>query len=448
MEVFLLAAAAVILLLLLFYIKPIAGLYVSLLLGLILTLNITHISPTTIVPNYYPLALGTICLMALACMARAALRRECWVSGGHEPCLAMLMAGLAMWSVISIFWSLDFRHGICEAAGLVMGLVLMALMWRLVQSERALHRIFLFLALLAPLFGTITLLSKYYSFNYSMKLWPGAAFEFSVNLFRVMEEVKVTGGVEYRPGGFATPQVASNILGFFIFCLIAVIPFLKSLFTKVAVAGCGFYLFMVMLMTSAKGGILGFILGLYMVIFLNVRLSRRFFSWSATALGAIMLVVAFNMLVMKEARLAGSSGSGDIAEASFSSRLGFWETGFELMADRWIGAGAGGLLAVIDPIPGAHSVYFSVLFDLGVPGFILFMAVIFEIALRMRRGMLRARNGKAEWFLYCMAGAYALLLFHSIVDLDYNMIYFWIVPGLGLLCARIADGTAHSVTFS
>ncbi len=436
MEILLPAVAAVILLLLLFYIKPVAGLYLSLLLGPVLTLNVTHVSATTIVPNYYPLALGAILLTALACMARAAAAGDSLERG--EPFLALLMAGLAAWSVISIFWSLDFRHGICEAAGLVIGLVLMALMWRVVRTEASLHRIFLFLALLAPLFGTITLLSKYYSFDYSRELWSGAALEFSANLFRIMEEMKISGEVEYRPGGFATPQAASNILGFFIFCLMAVFPFLKSRIAKTASVGCGLYLFAVMLMTSAKGGILSFILALYMVIFLNGRLSRRFFTWSAAAFCAIALVVAFNMLVMQEARLAGSSGSDDIAEASLSSRLGFWETGFELMGDRWIGAGTGGLLAVLDPVPGAHSVYFSILFDLGIPGFILFMALLCEIGLRMRLAMLQAHSERAEWFLYCMAGAYAMVLVHSLVDLDYNMIYFWIVPGLGLLCARIA----------
>ena len=73
--------------------------------------------------------------------------------------------------------------------------------------------------------------------------------------------------------------------------------------------------------------------------------------------------------------------SADVGEqASLGIRLGLWKQGLiDISQSYGMGTGTGGFFKYKDQWPHAHNVYFSVLFDLGIIGFFLWVLVYLNL---------------------------------------------------------------------
>ena len=121
------------------------------------------------------------------------------------------------------------------------------------------------------------------------------------------------------------------------------------------------------------------------------------------------------------------------------SRLEWWGVGFRNLVDSWgFGAGTGGFPKLVDPVPGAHSVYFGVLFDFGIIGFILFFSFLSFIVFKTLSYMKNIDDPELKFTLYCLFGALVTVSLHSLVDLDYTYPLLWFILGLQILVVKIA----------
>lgn len=404
-------------------------LYLCVFFSTIMTVNFIYDSPTTTINNLYNAVLVPILLFACVLMARCFLLRErAMQSDVSIYILPLLMLGFH-WG--SLLWSLDRNNGTCLSINMTVSVVLFIMMTSVVYEKSTYRRLLLFISVMSIVLFSLCMLSRYQAMSYSYEF--NSKWRFSSQLYSLVE----TQGKPPRPGGFATPQAASNVLAFCIFCILALTYGVKSRSKKAMMFFWCCVLFLGMLFTATKAAILGCIAGLFVSLYLSRRIHRKPLILCGLVLVAAFCVLMIQVLLLGVDRLAGGGESATVAAASLSTRLEFWSWGFNLLNNWWFGAGAGGYLAVSDPVPYAHSLYFCMLFDLGLLGLLLLWCFFFEAVLRLRKGLWICRDAEVKWWICCICGAFTCLLIHSLVDLDYTMSYFWMVMGMIYIVAGI-----------
>lgn len=406
------------------YIRPVLGLYISVAVSPLLTFQLLYNSPYTSLDVRYPLSFIPIVItFCMWFLHRIITGNKISLKSGSDYILPFL---LLFWATISLFWSFDRDMGVGIVFNLTVGILFFILITSIINNRDNLIRLCFFIAFLSPIFGLEVFLSKYLELDFGIKIMEG--WSVSIDFFNKIGQNK-------RPGGFATPQVACNMLGFFIFINAIVFRQLRGYISRVLIILISSFLFFDMLFTASKGGILSFILGTFFLIFFSPALRKKSLQWSIINLFLITLIIAINTLFFQEVRL----GASNVAEASLSTRFEFWKTGFKTLGTYLIsGTGAGGFIGIIDPVPGAHSIYFSVLFDYSFVGLTIFIAFLIQIVVKIKRAVEICTDELLIWALYCISASLMLMLIHALVDLDYIHPYFWLVMGLAFSIVNIS----------
>jgi O-antigen ligase len=149
------------------------------------------------------------------------------------------------------------------------------------------------------------------------------------------------------------------------------------------------------LLTQSRGGLLGLTLEVLAMTFflpvarrgqLNFRISKSGLVARATLLILMGMVLWQALPETARTRLGGitdvtSDYNAKITEGPQSGRLGIWTRNLPLILDRPWGFGAGAFAAVDGRFAGGwyrapHNTFLQALMELGIPGFILFIATI------------------------------------------------------------------------
>jgi len=133
--------------------------------------------------------------------------------------------------------------------------------------------------------------------------------------------------------------------------------------------------------------------------------------------------------------------STDTAEqASLGIRLGLWKEGLiDLAKTRGVGVGTGGFFEYKDQWPHAHNVYFSVLFDLGVVGFVLWLLFYFNLWRLALIALKRIPYLSKEWALLAFLTAfYVELSLTSLLQHEFRTFIWWMFPGIFLAAINSA----------
>lgn len=136
-------------------------------------------------------------------------------------------------------------------------------------------------------------------------------------------------------------------------------------------------------------------------------------------------------------------------QASLGIRLDLWKEGLAELINTWgLGNGTGGFFEYKDIWPHAHNVYFSVLFDLGIPGMILWLGIFISIA---RAAFFLLRNlphSSKSWItVLFMSGYFVQLLLSGLLQHEYTHFIWWFFPGLFLAQLNIASGELDRYQF-
>jgi O-antigen ligase len=126
--------------------------------------------------------------------------------------------------------------------------------------------------------------------------------------------------------------------------------------------------------------------------------------------------------------------SADTAQqASLGMRLDLWKAGFQHLADtRGFGAGTGNTM-IYSNQPHAHNVYFSVLFEQGFPGFVLWMLIFLNLLRLLVHQLRRLPPDSGDWMLVLVVAVALMdLSITSVLQCEFTYFLWWVLPALVL----------------
>jgi len=154
----------------------------------------------------------------------------------------------------------------------------------------------------------------------------------------------------------------------------------------------------------------------------------------------LMLCLAYVIIVWVFAAGLDLSGalkriqiSTDISErASLGIRLGLWKQGLiDIVENYGLGLGTGGFFKYRDQWPHAHNVYFSVLFDLGIVGFFLWILIFLNLWRMLILSIKRSIYFSKQWLMLVFFAAFFIeLSLASLLQHEYTHFVWWLFPGL------------------
>ncbi|KJR41401.1 O-antigen polymerase [Candidatus Magnetoovum chiemensis] len=407
----------------LLYFLPIIGFYIVYIIAPMSNVNIIYDSPLRIVSERYSIIIIPLFLTIAALFVRRVV-----ISNRNDLQFNKLISGLLFliiaWTSISLFWTIDIYHGVNTIYKLSIGIIVYLLILGFVRDKETLERLFKIMVVTGFILSIGFFLSNKYDLAHLVNVEITKSLSFEFNLLVP----------ENRPGGFAPPQTAANITAFFFFLALAYYHkcnrYLKPLMALLFL----FYMSNIFA-TVSKGGIGSFFLGALFFIFFYPGLRKHIIKSFIVFFSSFIGVFIFNVLVLSSDRLVKSSNQ---AELSLTWRLYFWETGFKNLADTWVGAGTGGFATLVDPWPGAHSFYFSVLFDLGFIGVLLFFIFILYTIVKLRSSIISTDDKDMQLYLYCLLAAFVSFSIHGLVDMGYDLTYFWMLIGTIMAAVNVS----------
>jgi hypothetical protein len=137
----------------------------------------------------------------------------------------------------------------------------------------------------------------------------------------------------------------------------------------------------------------------------------------------------------------------DVGErASLGIRLGLWKDGILKLGQTYgIGEGTGGFFKYKAQWPHAHNVYFSVLFDLGLIGFSLWIIIYLNLWRHVVYGIKLVPEKSDEWLILVVFLAFFVeISLTSLLQHEYTHFIWWLFPGL-LLAATNNAFKRHDV---
>jgi len=402
---------------------PFYSFCVVIIMGLLHNINIIYQSPLRITTERYSLGFIPVFILVMVVLVKiAAESKDNFINHAvGKPVFCKIRPGdylillFLLWSVATLFWSMDLYHGMNSIFNLLMGCCLYFLALYFLDSvprvESFFRIIFIFGILLV---GIFMVSNKVDTIHYSQKLFSNFFFDFGL----------ITYG--RRPGGFAPPQIAGNIMIFifFIGCLLYVKapPAVRAI-----IIALGFLFSSAILASGSKAAAGSFLISILAFIVIYPPLRKKAIWLLPAGLFLFICVLIFNTLILGSDRMTTGE---DMNNLSLTLRLEFWQTGFDMLRQKIMGAGIGGFARLVDPWPGAHSFYFSILFDVGLIGclilFVYFTGLIFKLYSLWQKKI----DHPLVLYLYGMLAFWIAFLIHGTVDLAYFLPHIWLFLGI------------------
>jgi hypothetical protein len=346
---------------------------------------------------------------------------------GQTRWLFIFMFFFLAWAVLSLVWSRNVIHGMNLLGTMLVNLVMIHMLVVYVRERRNVRRLFQAVCIIAFLLCLDVINSHFYVYENRIKLATNV--DLVLNLGG--EQTK-NGGNQIRSGGFATSDQACLVINLLIFvCL----PFVLST-RKWRYAFLLMLLLVCEILTGSKAGIASLFIGMFFVLLLHPLLRMKRTLWYAV-MGCLLIVAILGAyFIFSEGRLIApllSAGGAKVAASSATGRLTLWAEGFRHFADVLLvgyGAGSSVLLAEIVALPHMHSLYFSALLDLGIPGFALLAGIILTVCWMLRRNLSLTRKDFVNNALWCLTGAFIAGSLQVATINEFDLQFFWLIVAL------------------
>ena len=406
------------------YAKPLFGFYLAFLIAPLENVFFEYDSPLRTLSEKYSVIIFPVALTTLVLLTKKTLKNNPRNSHPFNNIIVLLLLFILGWSIISYLWSIDIYHGINTIYNVGLGIAIYFLTLSFIKDKETFEKT-----------SKILLL---WGFILAISLFLSNKVVIDQIHTKLMDNVFFRSGLisyDKRPGGFSHPNRTCSFLSFVFFMGIALYPKVKRNI-KILLLLLGLFLISCIISTGSKGGIGAFLLGMLIFIFIHPGVRKKIISFTSLFLFCMVSVAVFNVIVLNADRIVKG---GEQAAVSLTSRLEYWKTGFDMLSNRWIGAGVGGFAVLIDPEAGAHSFYFSILFDLGIIGLVMFFLFIAYICVRLRRAIINTEDKDMKLYLYCMVCSLIVFLIHGLVEMSYDMLYFWMLIGTVTAVINISE---------
>lgn len=352
-----------------------------------------------------------------------------------------LLLILVLWNALTLFWTPNVFVGFMQYIKLLMNIGIFYIFYNGVNSRDSLRQItwaWLILGLLLFLFSFFSVYGQEFSTNLNqdrfIMFWK---YRFNLNEFMDLH-------ISWR--GHLTRGTALMSFNSLPFLLNLIIAFGVGLLltTKREETRKRFVITTILLlltcahMTSlSKGGLIGFFAMMFFFLVTNSRLRRKLIRNALLVVcgtSALFMLVRIMRQQVIYARIAGSTDA-----FSAPTRLAWWHDMLSLLFQKTlgIGLGIGGSMYYLDPVPYIHSIYFSILTDMGWVGVLLFMIFIF-VLIKEIRPIIRHQETFLQNMLLAFCGAMVAIGVHGLVDFHYNYPVIWMFMGFGMAILRMA----------
>ena len=408
--IIILIAAAIVLI----YNKPLFGTVVVVASAFLYNVGIKVPSPYRTLGE--TISFGIITIIVIYLIVFPKLVQAAKYSNAHVKKIFFLIALLFGWAAISLLWTHDIYHGANVIATFLAVFLIFQIFLFQINDKATLYKLLYACVFIGIALGILLVISIWYNTDKTFNISNNISLAFALI------------SDKDRPGGFAPHDLAASIMNRFAFIGLALMykggPFKKTLI------GLTIAFFIVCsILTASKAGVLTLFIGISVFILANpllrswrLRLSLAFSSFMAFLLisGGGLLIRRMQMFLEK------TSDRGYL-----SDRMELWGKGYDKFLETYgIGVGAGGFSKYIDPVPGAHTFFGSLLFELGVVGAIIFIMIIFSVIVYLRETTKACRDKEMIFVMHSFVASIISMALQATIEGDFHQMHVWIVPAM------------------
>jgi O-antigen ligase len=279
------------------------------------------------------------------------------------PLHAWMLAFVA-WCTVTLFWTVDADSTVTRVSTYAQLLLAVWMMWELATTDRR-----------------ILSLLKAYMLG-AMVIAVSTIINFMQGT-QAADLVAEKGGYKYHDERYTMLGVNENDLGLMLALSLPIAIYLlvrnKSKWNGLL---CGAHIGLCLTalsLSGSRGGMISTAVGMSLLVLLFSRLAR----WQRTAVVVLLAagVVAGISLMPQDTKDRFLGTATQIQEGTMTHRTTIWSAGIEQFRDvPWTGVGAGAygpaIAKAVDVPIVAHDTYLSVLVETGVPGLVLFLALL------------------------------------------------------------------------
>lgn len=335
----------------------------------------------------------------------------------------VFLAIFVLWLCIGVLWTPNLYHTLFQLFILVSCIAMFYLVVVSLGKNEVVHmRAVMVFIFVAVIYGGLSIWSMHFLENDitgSYKLLYGLSLDYALK------------HSDFRAKALATPNNMALILNTAIALSFGLLPGLTSKMKRYFLFITISFLIYGVLETKSKAGV-GSLLFLIMFSLTTFNYLRAKFTRNALLFLSLIVVLFVGQSIAENRtpRIIASE------QMSANARKQIWSRGLHEFTAKapGLGLGVGGLRYYADPMPHAHSVYFSILYDFGLIGVILLAGFLITLVVKLLN-LIRHQNTYPQMMLVASAGCLLVILVHGLVDFWYLHYLIW--WSMGMLVATI-----------
>lgn len=391
---------------------------------------------TDVAPAFVPIALITLFSFFLFKFAHIDPENRTAYSESTIKCILFLIVA---WSAICLIWPPDFYKSIIQEVRFIANIALFYIVFSSINDEAPFRKIIKILIFVGVVMAIAGLASVYIELE---NITPLLGVD-------VTDQIRFDFNFYSHSGVHAMGLHGHNALGSISNVIIAIT--IGMLFSTKKRRTRLFYFMIILLLlathitTRSRGAHVGLFA---MVTFLLVSipsLREKFVIYSIL----FVLIVSFLYVVTlpEDESLFAKRYTASRSAQSLSFRLKWWKraSSYTFGQTSGIGMGVGGFKqrfsdrSKYPPLPHAHSLYFSYLFDFGVIGSFLFLIFLSVILKRIYYAMIGFQEKFENIMLFSCIGGLIALGVHGLIDGEYNAGLPWFLLGLTMAAVNLVN---------
>lgn len=354
---------------------------------------------------------------------------------------ARLLLLFVCWNAVTLFWTPNLFVGFIQFVKLLGNICIFSLFFYGIDSHKSLRRVIWALLLLGVVLFVLSFFSVF-GLKFIGQLGEGRFVMFwkYSYVFNELIDFKSSWKGHLQRGTAlmsfnSLPFLTNLIMAFGLGLLIATKEeetrkrfILKIILILLAFAN---------LTSQSKGGLISLFVMVFFLFIIVSTFRKKFIKNSFIFITG--LTVLFMLIRILSAQRGFTRLIDSTSEFSLSLRIAWWQEMIGLLFQKTIGIGLGigGTIFYLDPVPYIHSIYFSILCDMGVVGVVL---VTFFIGIIVKEVLPIIKNQETFFqnVLLASCGAMIAIGVHGLVDFHYNYSVIWMFAGIGMAVLRLA----------
>lgn len=353
----------------------------------------------------------------------------------------LLLLLIICWNAITLFWTPNLFEGSIQFVKLLGNICIFSLFFYGIDSHESLRRVIWALLLLGVVLFVLSFFSVF-GLKFIGQLGEGRFVMFWKYSY-VFNEL-----IDFKSSWKGHLQRGTALMSFnslpFLTNLIMAFGLGLLLATKEEETGKRFLLKIILILlafanltSQSKGGLISLFVMVFFLFIIASTFRKKIIK------NSFIFITGLTVLFMLIRILCAERGFTRIidstSEFSLSLRIAWWQEMIVLLFQKTIGIGLGigGTMFYLDPVPYIHSIYFSILCDMGVVGVVL---VTFFIGIIVKEVLPIIKNQETFFqnVLLASCGAMIAIGVHGLVDFHYNYSVIWMFAGICMAVLRLA----------